>query len=91
MRNSRIVKNKNTETGNALLGIVVIIIVLLVGGVFFWNNYQIQKKADEQLKQQAEIPQTQIIVQPEIITGTTTATSTAPTTGTSTATSSKVQ
>jgi len=43
------------EHGNALLGIVIIIIVFLVGGVFFWNNYQIQVKKDEELKKQAEI------------------------------------
>ncbi len=64
------------ERGNALLGIVVIIIVLLVGGIFYWNNYQIQAKKNEEIRKQTQIAQTQIINQPEVITSTTTATST---------------
>ena len=64
-----------TERGNALLGIVVIIIVFMIGGVFFWNNYQIEQKKNEEAKKQAEITQT-IIEQPVVETTTSTATST---------------
>ena len=76
------------ERGNALIGIVVIIIVFLVGAIFFWNNYQIQLKKNEEIKKQASITQT-IIVPPE--TSTSTATSTELNNSTSTATSTKAK
>ena len=73
-----------TERGNALIGIVIIIIVFLVGGVFFWNNYQIQLQKEQELKKEASTVQT-IILPPVTATGT--ATSTDINTATSTATS----
>ena len=69
------VQPNETERGNALLGIVVIIIVLLVGGVFFWNNYQIQERKNEDAQKQANTTQT-IVEQPIIEAATSTATST---------------
>ena len=84
MRSTNVLNNKKSERGNALLGIVIIIIVFLVGGIFFWNSYKIQVQKDEELKKQASTVQTQVIVQPDITEGTSTATSTDMMTATNT-------
>lgn len=78
------------DRGNALIGIVVIIIVLLVGGIFFWNSYKMQEKRNEEIRKQAEIVQTQVIVQPDITEATSTATSTPVLPQTATKTSEKI-